>query len=495
MKKGTMSTKHNESSYRSIPALALQSVLLSFLTVLGVCAGGASTEGPGKNAPHDRPNVLFILTDDMGYGDLSAYGSPVNHTPNLDKLAGWGMKMGHCYAGSAVCTPSRASIFTGRFPLRYDIQWAFTDNEEYLPVQEQSIPKLLKAQGYQTAHIGKWHLGGIRIQDFEARAAGKPANPGPHEHGFDHYLCNIEDPIVRKDLISNRLLYREGGTTMVRNDRRVPPQAGNWETIKVDEALAFMQKSRKDQKPFFVNLWFDTPHTPYEPIEPFVEEFAKRGATSDQLYVRSMIKHLDTQVGRLLEYLDKNGLRENTIIIFGSDNGAATQLSPGPFQGHKTDLHDGGIRVPFFVSWAGKIPAQSYSFQQTHYTDLLPTLCEALRIPYDKSLCDGQSLWPQWQGARDVARKTMLWQMDITEKTGYQGLGGRPLPVGSLAAQRGKWKMLATEQKPVALYDTEAQYREYTNLLGTQPEVEQSLWAEILAFYQAKRKGWKEANP
>lgn len=469
----------------------MQAAIKKALFILLVSLLAGLSYGQDRRATTSRPNVLLILTDDMGYGDLSAYGSPVNYTPNLDKLAGWGMKMGHCYAGSAVCTPSRASILSGRFPLRFDIQWAFTDNDEYLPVQTQTLPQLLKAHGYTTAHIGKWHLGGLRVQDFEARAAGKPANPGPHEHGFDQYLCNIEDPLVRKDLIKDRVLYRKGGTTMVRNDRRTAPQAGNWETIKVDEALDFMQKSGKGQKPFFVNLWFDTPHTPYEPIEPYVEEFEKRGATGDQLYVRSMIKHLDVQVGRIMEYLDKNGLRDNTIILFGSDNGAATQLSPGPFQGHKTDLHDGGIRVPFFVSWAGKIPNNSYSFQQTHYADLLPTLCDALRIPYDTSLCDGQSLWPQWQGQPDVARKTMLWQLDITEKTGYQGIGGRPLPVGSLAAQRGKWKMLATEQKPVALYDTEAQYREVTNLLGTQPEVEKILWAEIQSFYKAGRKGWK----
>ncbi len=463
--------------------------LCLYLSVPFVWAQNSSRSG--GRAPK-KPNVLFILTDDMGYGDLSVYGSPVNHTPNIDKLAGWGVRMNHCYAGSAVCTPSRASIFTGRFPLRFDIQWAFTDNDEYLPVQKQTIPQLLKANGYRTAHVGKWHLGGLRLKDFEARAAGKPANPGPHEQGFDHYLCNIEDPILRQDLIKNRVLYREGGKTMVRNDHRVPPQEGNWETIKVDEALAFMQESQEEKNPFFVNLWFDTPHTPYEPIEPFVEEFKKRGATGDQLYVRSMIKHLDGQIGRLLDYLDKEGLRENTIIIFGSDNGAATQLSPGPFLGHKTDLHNGGIRVPFFVSWKSKIPEHAFSFQQTHYADLLPTLCDALKIPYDKSLCDGQSVWPQWQGQPDVEHKVMLWQLDVTEKTGYQGIGGRPMPRASFAAQLGQWKMLASDTVPVALYDTENQYREFTNLLGKQPEIEQVLWEEIQRFRKDKRVSWQD---
>ena len=192
-----------------------------------------------------KPNIIFILTDDMGYGDLSYMGSPVNHTPNIDKLSRMGTVYNRAYAGSAVCTPSRACLLTGKFPLRYDIQWAFTDNDEFLPVEEFNLPKALKKKGYATAHIGKWHLGGVRIKDFEARQAGKKANPGPHEQGFDHYLVNIEDPIVRKDLIRNRLLYREGGKTMVRNDVKAPHQEGNWETIKVDEAINFMSSSKK----------------------------------------------------------------------------------------------------------------------------------------------------------------------------------------------------------------------------------------------------------
>jgi arylsulfatase A len=444
-------------------------------------------------AQNTRPNIIFILTDDMGYGDLSCNGSPVNYTPNIDKLALQGIRMPHAYAGSAVCSPSRASLLTGKFPLRYDIQWAFTDNDEFLPVEKQNLPQLLKNKGYFTVHIGKWHLGGIRIKDFEARNANKPANPGPFQQGFSHYLANIEDPLVRKDLLSKRILYREGGKTMVRNDQRVPPQEGNWETIKVDETIAVIEKSQKQKQPFFINLWFETPHTPYEPIEPFIKEFENRGATGDQLLVRSMIKHLDMQIGRLLDYLDKNQLRENTIIIFGSDNGAAYENSPGPFLGHKTDLHDGGIRVPFFVSWIGKIPQNSFSFQQTHYTDILPTLCDILKIKIDENQCDGQSVWQQWQGKGDTERKKiMLWQLDVTENTGFQGIGKRPLPIASYAAQKGKWKLLANNDSPVALYDTEKEYRETTNFLGKYPEIEKELWNEILKFKNADRKSWKQ---
>ncbi len=465
--------------------------LLCFLLgVLGLCVVAVAQ-------PANRPNIILILTDDMGYGDLSGYGSTANHTPNLDALMSRGTRFSRCYAGSAVCTPSRASLLTGKFPLRYDIRWAFGDNDEFLPVESNNLPNLLQRAGYATAHIGKWHLGGLRITDFEARSNRKPANPGPLQHGFSHYLANIEDPLVRQDLIKNRQLYRQGGQTMVRNDGRVPPTAGNWETLKVDEALAFIgqtHRTKTPKKPFFINLWFDTPHTPYEPIEPFVGELAKQGATGDQLLFRSMMKHLDTQVGRLVAELDKRGLMKNTLIIFGSDNGGAFQSSPGPFAGHKTDLHDGGLRVPFFVVWEGKIPRNGYSFQRVHYADLLPTLCDMLSIANPVRDNDGQSVWPQWQGKPDMPHRTMLWQLDVTPKTQYQGQGVRPQPVGSYAALRGNWKLIATDEKPVALYEVENQYREQTNVLGTQPAIEQELWNEIQTFRDAKRTSWKTAN-
>lgn len=434
-----------------------------------------------------NPNIILILTDDMGYGDLSFMGSPVNHTPHIDRLAKMGTVFNRAYAASAVCTPSRASLLTGKFPLRYDIQWAFTDNEEFLPIEKFNLPQVLKSKAYATAHIGKWHLGGIRIQDFTKRENGEQANPGPHQHGFDHYLANIEDPIVRKDLIKNKLLYREGGKTMVRNDQRVPAQDGNWETIKVDETIAFIEQSTQA---FIVNLWFDTPHTPYEPIEPYVKDFEKIGATGDQLKFRSMMKHLDDQIGRLTSYLEDKKLLENTLIIFGSDNGAAFQGSPGPFIGHKTDLHNGGIRVPFFVVWPRKIPSNGYSFQQLHYADILPTICDLLAINTPENL-DGQSLWPQWQGKEITEHKTMLWQIDNVG-TQLQGLGERPKPYATFAAQKGNWKLMANEEKPLALYDIENEYREGKNYMNEQPEITKALWKEIEIFKSQPRNGWKK---
>ncbi|MCB0839588.1 MAG: sulfatase-like hydrolase/transferase, partial [Bacteroidetes bacterium] len=213
---------------------------LFFFWLWGIMIPFFSCHSLEKNTP--PPNIIVLLADDLGYGDLSVYGSQSIHTPNIDHLAAEGMRFSRFYAGSAVCSPSRACLLTGKFPLRHGVTRHFNDREMHLTPLATTIPQLLKNQGYQSAHIGKWHLGGLRIQDFEARQKGKSALPGPLEHGFDHYLCNIEDPLIRADLITNRQLYRQGGNTMVRNDQRADTIHKHWTEIKVDEAISLLDR-------------------------------------------------------------------------------------------------------------------------------------------------------------------------------------------------------------------------------------------------------------
>jgi arylsulfatase A len=166
------------------------------------------------------PNIIFILADDLGYADLSCYGSPSVHTPHLDSLAAAGMQFTRFYAGLAVCSPSRACFLTGRFPLRFDIRRHFNDRDEHLPASAHTLADYLRAAGYATQHIGKWHLGGLREEDVAARTAGKPTLPGPLQHGFDYSLSSVEGAPIRPQLIRERKLYREGGHRLIRNDRR-----------------------------------------------------------------------------------------------------------------------------------------------------------------------------------------------------------------------------------------------------------------------------------
>ena len=439
------------------------------------------------------PNIIVLLADDLGYGDLSVYGSQSIHTPNIDHLASEGMRFSRFYAGSAVCSPSRACLLTGKFPLRHGVTRHFNDREMHLTPLATTIPQLLKNQGYQSAHIGKWHLGGLRIQDFEARQKGKSALPGPLEHGFDHYLCNIEDPLIRADLITNRQLYRQGGNTMVRNDQRADTIHKHWTEIKVDEAISLLDRWKEAKQPFFLNLWFDVPHTPYEPApEPHLSKYEKLGATGDQLYFRSMVSHLDAQIGRLMEHLEKLNLKENTLILFTSDNGPAFQGSPGPFKGGKTDLHEGGIRVPMIAVWPDKIPANTYSFQTAHLADFLPTICEVAGVKELPGDLDGLSLIPHFIHQEEIERDVLLWQMDLY--TFYQNQGEKPQPYATTVAMKDRWKMLADSLRPTELFDLEADHRELYNLLGTQSEKEAELQKAIEAFLAAPRVGAETAR-
>ena len=462
----------------------IASFCVSWITASGLFLGTLSSQPvPSESTP---PNIIVLLADDLGYGDLSCFGSASIETPHLDSLARQGMRFSRFYTGSAVCTPSRACLLTGRYPLRYDIRQHFPDEQQHLPTTAVTLPELLQQAGYRTAHIGKWHLGGLRPRDFQARQAGEAANPGPLQHGFEHSLTSIEGAPIRPELITNRRLYREGGKYMVRNDERAPESRKHWTEIKVDEAMAVIETFTAEDNPFFINLWFDVPHTPYEPApEPHLSKYQQLGATGDQLYFRSMVSHLDATIGRLIRYLKAQGIFENTIILFTSDNGPAFQGSPGPFRGGKTDLHEGGIRVPMFAVWPGHIPANTHSFSTVHMADILPTLSEAVGIRTDTLSLDGISRLAQLKDDAYAERGTLFWQMDLYEF--YQNQGPKPTPYATSVVTQGKWKLLADSVQPTELFDLEQDHRELYNLLGEQPDVENELLKGLKKFLQDER--------
>ena len=294
-------------------------------------------------------------------------------TPSVDRLAAEGVKLTRFYAASAVCTPTRVSVLTGKYPLRFDVRSAFRDAGEFLPLGT-TLPKLLKQAGYRTAHVGKWHLGGVRLKD----CAMHDRVPGPHEHGFDHYLTQIEEPPLRPEMGRKRILYRQGGTCLLRDDRPVaaddPYYAMHFTDILGEEAIRQIRAARDDPRPFFVNLWFLDPHAPYEPApEPHWSSTAAAGISDDQHRFRSMVARMDYQVGRILKMLDELGLANNTLVLFTSDNGGAYEANNGDLKGGKTDLHEGGIRVPFLARWPGHFRAGTESAEIGLATDLMPT--------------------------------------------------------------------------------------------------------------------------
>lgn len=472
---------------KSLGVIAVTCLLFS-------CNNDAKNHTKNEKAATSKPNIIILLADDLGYGDLSCYGSQSIETPNIDSLAMEGMRFNNFYAGSAVCSPSRASLLTGKYPLRFNIRAHFDDDKAHLPESTTTLPEILKKDGYSTIHIGKWHLGGLRPMDYESRAANKKANPGPLQHGFDYYLSNIEGAPVRPMLINDRKLYREGGKYLVENDKRIKTINKHWTAIKVDEAIEQIDKSTSADKPFFLNLWFDAPHTPYEPApEPHLSKYKKMGVTGDQLLFRSMVSYLDANIGRLVKHLKEKGIFDNTIIIFASDNGPAWQGSAGPFAGAKTDLHEGGMRVPMFAVWKNHIPADQLSFNVVHMSDMFPTIATIAGIDISNLKIDGKNELPAFLSNKFVPRNEPLyWQMDIYPE--YQNQGPRPLPIATAAITNGKWKLLMLDKKPVALYDIKNDHRELYNVMKDNAKIVDELTAKLRGYLDAPRdsSGFRE---
>ncbi|GAB5559306.1 MAG: sulfatase-like hydrolase/transferase [Synoicihabitans sp.] len=439
--------------------------------LLVFCAWLATT--PLIAAP-TKPNIILLLADDLGYADLSSYGSPAVQTPHLDRLGAEGMKMTRFHSASAVCSPTRASILTGRYPLSFGITRHFNDVDMWLPRAATTVAEILQRHGYTTAHIGKWHLGGLHVDENGARLTNQP---GPHQHGFDHYQTQIEQQPLRGQMGRDRTVFRQGGTVLIRDDQRISPEdpyyTKHFTDANGDYAVELIEKFNAAGDPFFLNLWWLVPHTPYEPApEPHWSDTAAPGISDDQHRFRSMMQHMDAKVGAILETLDRLGIADNTLVVFTSDNGAAWEGYIGDLKGGKTDLHDGGIRVPMLARWPGIIPTNNHSNAFGHSADLLPTFTAAAGIKLPEStMLDGLNLLPHLTGgpAPSVDERGMVfWQMDLYRNLQRHYL--KPEPYATEVVREGRWKLLAFEGKPVELFDTDNDPREQRNLLREHPE-------------------------
>ena len=435
-----------------------------------------------------KPNIILAMADDMGWMDLSAYGNKRVATPNIDRLAKEGMKLSQYYAASAVCTPTRVSVLTGKYPLRFNVCRHFNDRGQFLPTCN-TLPKILKGGGYQTAHVGKWHLGGLRVSDAERR----DEIPGPTQHGFDHYLTQQEQQPLRGKMGKERTLFRKGGTCLFRNDKVVgkddPYYPMYLTDIFGDESVRLIEDYHKKDQPFFLNLWWLTPHTPYEPApEPHWSQTAAEGISNNQHCFRSMMARMDYNFGKILDTLDRLKIADNTIVIFVSDNGGAWEANNGHFKAGKTDLHEGGIRVSGLIRWPEHIKAGSLSNALAHSTDLLPTLSAAAGLPLpEKDFFDGANLLPHLKNPETLPeRDTVFWQLNLYK--GLQRHEPKPKPFATEIARKGKWKLLAKDGKPVELFDIDADPSEKNNLLEKHPKVAQDLQKELQAWLAEPRK-------
>jgi arylsulfatase A-like enzyme len=427
-------------------------------------------------------NVVLINTDDLGYGDLGCYGHPVIETPNIDRLAADGMRFTQFYAPSALCSPSRAALLTGRTPYRTGIKsWIPHASGIFLHKQEITIATLLKHAGYATALIGKWHLN----SDL-----GDPSQPQPSDHGFDYAYGHNAFQIP-----TNR-----NPTNVFRNGEQLPMQEGYTAQLYADEAIAWLERQSAADKPFFLYLAQAEPHTSIEYPPEFNARYAKftRGevvpipnglakAPEELLVARgpgeyyANITYLDAQLGRVLDALDRLGHRDDTIVIFTSDNGPVTSDwrhwyevnahgETGGYRGRKADLYEGGIRVPAIVRLPGKVAAGSVSEVPATAMDLLPTLASlcGFTLPDDRAI-DGVDIGKVLLGGEGPPPRDFFWA--LPQRNG-----------GEFAYRHGSWKLLLNSaREPAELYDLARDPLELTNRLAAEP----AKTAELAAFFRA----------
>ncbi|KQO20239.1 sulfatase [Acidovorax sp. Leaf78] len=397
------------------------------------------------------PNIVFILADDLGWADLSVYGATDFATPHLDRLAGQGVRFTQAYANSAVCSATRIALITGRYQYRLraglEEPIALRDTGLGLPPDHPTLPSLLKAAGYDTALIGKWHL-------------GLPPQYGPLQSGYDRFFGNLHGAI-------DYFTHKPGvGDDVARDlwENEVPVErAGYYTQVLADEATAYINaragQGADERKPFFLSLHFTAPHWPWEgPGDEAVAHQIKSLFHYDGGSLRKygeIVEALDAAVGQVLAALHDVGEADNTIVVFTSDNGGERFSKTWPFTGQKTELLEGGLRVPTLLRWSARIAPQ-VQHQVTASMDWLPTLLAAAGLsPHADYPSDGENILPVLQGAAPVHPRTLYWR--------YKAQAQR-------AVRDGNWKYLKVNDNEF-LFDVAADERERANLRDLEPEV------------------------
>lgn len=436
-----------------------------------------------------QTNILIIYVDDLGYGDTAIYGHPVVKTPHIDRLAADGMRFTQFYAPSALCSPSRAGLLTGRTPYRTGIKSWIPDNSDVsLPRDETTIASLLKKEGYDTAVIGKWHLnGGLHLEDA----------PQPKDFGFDYqYGLAAWVKNQKAEKAGEGKLFPDN---MYRNNIPVGETGKFSAELVSDEAISWLKG--RESRPFFLFLTYSEVHTPVASPESwlgvydaFLTDESRQFPWSyymtwvDRPYrgkgeYYANISFLDEQMGRVMEYLRATDQLDNTLVIFSSDNGPLTTQAEMPWEvamagetnglrGKKRYLHEGGIRVPGIVRWPGKVDAGSVSNDPVTALDILPTLVDVLDLEMDPGVeIDGQSILSVLEGEDSFQRdKLLYWSIPTPDGMEY-------------AVRSGDDKMILDPAgRPVYLYNLSADPYEIRNIIDDSPELVARLKMEFDRF-------------
>jgi arylsulfatase A len=451
----------------------------NFIKLLGISTSGLLLPSFSCNrARQNKPNILFILADDLGWSQLGCYGSNYYETPQIDQLAVEGKRFTDAYAACPVCSPTRASILTGKYPARLHLtdfiagglfpyaklkqpEW-----QKFLKLEEITIAEILKEAGYKTASFGKWHLS---IEKKPPQSL--PYNPD--KQGFDKHIVTYKPT----------------------RDQDPENDAHNVELI-TQKSLEFLEQN-KDQ-PFFLYVAHNSIHDPLKEKADLIERYKNKPGSDlpeNNPVIAAMLERLDSSIGRLLNKLDELNISDNTVVIFFSDNGGLKRDAwQTPLRGGKAQLYEGGIRVPFMIRWPGKVSPNSVCTTPVSSVDFLPTFCDIIKLQKNiPENVDGTSILPLITHNGSINRDAIFWHYPHYHSAGI---------VPSGAIRKGRFKLiewydtsLPETEQPFELYDLEQDLGETKNLVEEKPKVFLELKNQLEEWRQLVGAQMLEINP
>ncbi len=424
-----------------------------------------------QSARSAKPNVVILLADDLGYRDVGCYDGPVK-TPAIDALAAGGIRFSDFYSGCAVCSPSRATLLTGRHHIRAGVYSWINDGSQnsHLLLREVTLAEVLKQAGYATAHIGKWHLG---------LPTGKRNKPTPDKHGFDHWFATW----------NNAEPSHKNPRNFIRNGQPVGTIEGYSCQIVADEAIRWLDSRGDDDSPFFLNVWFHEPHAPIAAPEPIVKGYGK---LQDKAAIYSgTIDNTDRAIARLVNKLGEVDDPENTLIIYASDNGSYRDDRTGGLRGRKGVNWEGGIRVPGIFYWPGTIPPGVVSAEPAGLVDVLPTVCGLLGIDQPHAVhLDGSDLSPILANKANgfIRHQPLFWHLQrskpiVAMRDGkYSLVAQRDYELSADNMFQESWipKIKQGGYKNFQLFDLKQDPNQTHDLAAENPELLQRLKSKLL---------------
>ena len=409
-----------------------------------------------------RPSVVYIMSDDMGYGDLASYGGTDIRTPNIDRLAREGVRLTVAYSNGVLCSPTRAALMSGRYPQRYAVEHALGNEGTFgLKVTGRSLPQLMKNAGYATALIGKWHLGGT--------VAGETRVGGPRAHGFDYFFGFMG---------SHTDYWWHNRGPMVpdiwENETRINRDGQYSTTLYTDAAVRFIDQNAAAQRPFFMTVMYNAPHWPYHRPDrqsaapgsgAHLPATAEDAPTRDDY--RSMVEAMDAGVGQILQALQRTGVAANTLVILTNDNGGEWLSNAGPLSDRKWTVYEGGVRVPALVRFPGRIPAGRVSGQPAITFDWSASILAAAGVDKPANY-EGMNVIPILAGQQPEVERTFFWRAVPGNRT-------------QRAVRRGDWK-LVVENNHSKVFNVRQDPGERRDLTSSRQDIARQL-SQLLAAW------------